>query len=131
MIADVGDEKFPGGNEPAQVLENLLAVDRVQFHQQVLAEVINPAEREQFTLKRWESRQHSLARPQRFDVVADQAVQELNRVFAADLQFPGVGEINYGDAAANRVVLASKITVIFRQSFAHFFHLSLIILWDP
>src|SRR2546422_6374936 len=123
MIADVGDKEFSGWNEPAQVLENLLAVDRVQFQQQEFAEVVNPAEREQLALDCGESRQHSLARLKRFDVVADQAVEKLNRVFTADLQFSCAGEINHRDAAANRVVLSSKVAIIFRQSFAHFFHL--------
>src|SRR5262245_30451926 len=123
MIANVGDEKFSGGDETAQALENLLVVDRVQFQKQVLADVINPAEGDQLALKRRESRKHSLARLERFDIVADQTVEKLNRVFAAQLQFSGVGEINQGDAAANRVVLAAKIAIIFRQNFAHFFHL--------
>src|SRR5262249_61090158 len=69
------------------------------------------------------SRQSPLYRLERFDVVAYQAVEELDRVFTADLQFPRGGEINHGDAAAYRVVLAAKIAIIFRQSFAHFFHL--------
>src|SRR5262249_13746863 len=88
MIADIGDEEFSGGDEPVQVFENLLPVDRIEFQQQVCAEVVNPAKREQLALKCRESRQHSLACLPPFEVIADQAVEELNRVFAAHLQFP-------------------------------------------
>ncbi|MCG3164165.1 MAG: hypothetical protein JMDDDDMK_05648 [Acidobacteria bacterium] len=89
MIADIGQEEFSGGDEAAQVFENLLAVDRVEFQQQMRAEVVNPAEREQLALQRRKSRQHAVASFQRFHIVADQAVQELHGVLAAQFQLAG------------------------------------------
>src|SRR5574341_508964 len=120
MITDIGEEEFAGRNEPAQVVENLLAIDGVEFQQQMRAEVVNPAERQELALPLRERRQHAFARFERLHVVADQTVEELHCVLAAQLQLACGREVNHCYAAAYRVVFTANIAVIiWRQCLIH------------